>query len=153
MAQFFSWLLIFHLGTILSITCTSLMKHLTFFIISLHKIFPLKFLSLKVRRLFGRMVKLFHELQCVLKCLCNCNCIIFVGTLLLVKEKEKKKMKHFCFSIQKMWTARPVQYWKELSKEGNQGVWKIQKSFDLKSSVEVCWWANHQRLFKFLPLA
>lgn len=90
MAQFLSWLLIFHLGTILSITCTSLMKHLTFFIISLHKIFPLKFLSLKVRRLFGRMVKLFHELQCVLKCLCNCNCIIFVGTLLLVKEKEKK---------------------------------------------------------------
>ena len=90
MAQFFSWLLIFHLGTILSITCTSLMKHLTFFVISLHKIFPLKFLSLKVRRLFGRMVKLFHELQCVLKCLCNCNCIIFVGTLLLVKEKEKK---------------------------------------------------------------
>ena len=101
MAQFLSWLLIFHLGTILSITCTSLMKHLTFFIISLHKIFPLKFLSLKVRRLFGRMVKLFHELQCVLKCLCNCNCIIFVGTLLLVKEKEKKNWSIFVFLYKK----------------------------------------------------
>ena len=143
--------MIFHLGTILSITCTSLMKHLTFFIISLYKIFPFKLLSLKVRPLLGRMVNLFDELQCVLKCVTVIVSIIFVGTLLLVKEKEKK-LKHFCFSVQKMWTTRPVQYWNELSKEGNQGIWKIQKSFHLKSTVEVCWWAKHQRLFKFLPV-
>lgn len=77
------------------------MKRLTFFIISLHKIFPLKLLSLKVRPLLGRMVNLFDELQYVLKSVIVIVSIIFVGTLLLVKEKEKK-LKHFCFSVQKM---------------------------------------------------